>query len=946
MKKLLTLLAAGLIIAPASLTAVACGEELPKGKAAQTAQAIRNKIKDTTATIIAGNPLSTGNNITAGAIKTSLRLRNSLTAAETGYLFLADMQLIPGQAVTVPLTITVQSSITIDIQVIMLSSSDEIANKITNTNINVGPSTPNDPTDPDTIEAIRQGLINANPALTQEDVKNITTTPNNPNLINNGTVTIKIAIKTTSGQVVLKDIQVNKEAKGSTIANIMDQGNKLLVIKPDQSPDLTNAGTIKALQDALLEAYPNQLSQADVQYMTPNPNAPSTASTLTPNLIVDVTFSIDIPGDTPTGVVARVLLSPTNQYIASKITNTDLNITTTVGNTKDSTTSAAIIKALGEANPILKNENNGYALTVIYVNHGTALAPASKVSVRLIIDVKYLQPVNLAVDVTWTPDNQGVVDAITTKLVEVPSDTNPDTSRADTQNAMIQAVIKANPPLVASMANRFSFNEPALPILTVNTPQPQLLTIKEDPQTGGAQTIRIQVVLAPTSTYLKNNVINDVNLSVPPGTNPSTANPQTISALKKALKDDNPALTDFNLAKISFSNVTLSIDNMIQVVALVDTGGVSQNITLNVSLLSTNQEIEQKITNRDFDVVGVTDGRTSNLNTALRLRDALKKANPRLTDIDLQAVVFENTTLVFNTKIDIDLKIDNGVNRRIIISNMKVKWVTSNSDIANKITTTNLQLPIGTDPDTTTPGTITALKTALQTANPALTNNDLNYITFAAVTFKVDEETDVIATINTGQGGAVQKTLKVLVLPTNQDINAKIQNSNDLSLTAGTNPSTGNQNTIDLMKAQLKLNNPLLNTYDLSKITFSVVTLQSDQIVTVDYTINAGAGAGTVINKTADIWLYPSNSDIRSKITTTAVSVPAGTNPNTTSAAAITAIRKALKDANATLSNYDIGKITFSQATLQAGTAVTVNATIDVGVGTAVLLPLQVTLLT
>ena len=81
-----------------------------------------------------------------------------------------------------------------------------------------------------------------------------------------------------------------------------------------------------------------------------------------------------------------------------------------------------------------------------------------------------------------------------------------------------------------------------------------------------------------------------------------------------------------------------------------------------------------------------------------------------------------------------------------------------------------------------------------------------------------------------------------------------------------------------------------------------------------------GSGAATVIscsdNNTSG---QPTANDIASKITNPDLTVPAGTNPDTTNSATINAIKKALQQAN-NLANSDLTKITFASATLQPGT--------------------------
>ena len=62
----------------------------------------------------------------------------------------------------------------------------------------------------------------------------------------------------------------------------------------------------------------------------------------------------------------------------------------------------------------------------------------------------------------------------------------------------------------------------------------------------------------------------------------------------------------------------------------------------------------------------------------------------------------------------------------------------------------DLGVPDTTNPDTTNPATIKAIKTALQTANPTLTTDDLTKIKFDEITLQAAFPTEVTATITVG----------------------------------------------------------------------------------------------------------------------------------------------------------------------------------------------------
>ena len=95
--------------------------------------------------------------------------------------------------------------------------------------------------------------------------------------------------------------------------------------------------------------------------------------------------------------------------------------------------------------------------------------------------------------------------------------------------------------------------------------------------------------------------------------------------------------------------------------------------------------------------------------------------------------------------------------------------------INQEITKVDLTVPAGTNPDTTNKDTITAIKTALKTANPILTDGDLKAITLSDVTLGVGDSTRVEATITVGTGdqaATATKDLYVTLPQTNHQKNS------------------------------------------------------------------------------------------------------------------------------------------------------------------------------
>ncbi len=84
------------------------------------------------------------------------------------------------------------------------------------------------------------------------------------------------------------------------------------------------------------------------------------------------------------------------------------------------------------------------------------------------------------------------------------------------------------------------------------------------------------IPLKPSTKASIKDKINNKEIALPTGTNPSTANPDTIKAIKTALKTNNLKLTDDDLANISVGSTTLDnswLENKVPVVLTIAEGG-------------------------------------------------------------------------------------------------------------------------------------------------------------------------------------------------------------------------------------------------------------------------------------------------------------------------------------------------------------------------------------
>ena len=549
-------------------------------------------------------------------------------------------------------------------------------------------------------------------------------------------------------------------------------------------------------------------------------------------------------------------------------------------------------------------------------------------------------------------NDQAKADAIKDKIKQ--ADLIVENIAAGTQNeATIKAIKTAlqsqNPDLNNKDLAKITFNN-------VNLKNGEAVKVEATITVNKAKaTKELNVTLAQTDQQkadaIKEKIVNDA-LIVPPGINPDTTNAATIIAIKTALQEENQTLTKEDLALIIFSDTALKTGTSVVVTATVTVNEATATKDLNITLAQSDQQkadaIKQKIIVDDITVPIGTNPDTSNTATIEAIKMTLKQANPTLTDDDLMKIEFSTASLRPYTRVAVLATITVGTAK----TTKELELAIAETDqqkadrIKNKIVDVNLDIAVGTDPDTSNTATITAIKTALSGANSDLTTEDLAIISFSDTTLQAGTSVVVKAIITVGTVTA-EKDLNVTLAQSDQQqadaIKAKITND-DLTVPVGTNPDTTISQTVDAIKVVLEADNVALTVDDLNAITFSATTLQAGNSIPVIAIITVGSGmASKDLNVTLAQTDQQKADAIKAKITNANLDIPAGTDPDTSNAATITAIKAALRGLNQTLTADDVQKIMLNSTTLTAGSAVTVTATITAGTATATI-DLNVTL--
>ena len=333
---------------------------------------------------------------------------------------------------------------------------------------------------------------------------------------------------------------------------------------------------------------------------------------------------------------------------------------------------------------------------------------------------------------------------------------------------------------------------------------------------------------------------------------------------------------------------------------------------------------------------------------------ALQKANPskNLTDNDLSHVTYSGM-LIQKTHANITaaITIGTGSKKATATQSLKITWNQTNQQKVNEIsakmavTTFSIQGE-STKADASKPANNPIIDEALKQANPTknLTDNDLSYVTYSG-TLTPGTPATIKATITVGTGAktaTAEVNLSITWNLTDQQkadaIKAKIK-VDKLSLdftdsqTLNTNDNTTSTNIINALK---KANN--LKTVDINAI-----KVVAGQTITSQYALNKFSDInieiivrGVTLNKTLKIHYVSYNDEttaINNKITNLNIDLKAIGNTGAANAdykvsGSNSDLRKAIQNANPTLTEFEKNTFTFETKTISNGGTESITADI------------------
>ena len=263
-----------------------------------------------------------------------------------------------------------------------------------------------------------------------------------------------------------------------------------------------------------------------------------------------------------------------------------------------------------------------------------------------------------------------------------------------------------------------------------NTADPFELTITSTLNSDKA-TLKVYVQYqAPTASDVAAAITN-VNLKLPAGTNASTANPDTITALTNVLKQDNPDLNHKLYAQATFAyNDTMLQPAVSMNVTLTITLNGTASKTLKIILLSGAQSVINKLENTtDLLVPFNANPDVTKPTTTGYLKTVLANANPALTTADLSMLSFSGDDLTKSGFKTIQVTAKDTQDSTTASKNIKAQISnTTAAAFVQNVVNKKITVPSATDPNASNSDTLQAIRDAAAEANPNV--DSINFLAF------------------------------------------------------------------------------------------------------------------------------------------------------------------------------------------------------------------------
>ncbi len=245
--------------------------------------------------------------------------------------------------------------------------------------------------------------------------------------------------------------------------------------------------------------------------------------------------------------------------------------------------------------------------------------------------------------------------------------------------------------------------------------------------------------------------------------------------------------------------------------------------------------------------------------------------------------------------------------------------------VINKVSSSYVDLPTGTDPDLKNPDTIAIIKKQLQLQNETLTSADLQTLSFSSD--KPLTLTNVVSLQVTSSEGTVDTASKKILLAFHVPAASFINEMTNLNITLpnGTDPDFSDPTTVTaLNQAFQKLNPAAPSIADFHPVYTSSETLTPYNVVNVQahFAPTAQDQAETMFK----VATHTSAQAIANKIHVFQFRLQESCNPNVFNPATQKVIKQNLQSNNPSLTALDLGQINFStKSVLKTGTYIKIT---------------------
>ena len=798
-------------------------------------------------------------------------------------------------------------------------SPQQIAKLISDTNLfapsNINPNTKNE----GTIATLKNILQKSNPGITEDYLNFMSFSDETLDTSGQGNPTEVILTITEAGfESTTVNLQVTVLATADQIKKKIDISDPVrtdIGLKSNVQAYTGDTDTINAINAKLKSENPS-LTASDLKTITYQvEDLENDGSEDKTPVLATIT---DDQGITAT-VLLQVWIHPTAKQIAAKITKTTFSLDATFDSSTPAT-STTINKALQVFNPTL----TAYDLENIKYSGTLEANKVASITVHIEDDVLQKDD-SVTLTLTKVSGNQAKAEAIKAQIAKtrltIDPPSNLSTGNATTITLLKQSLQANNPNLENSAMNAISFGVMNLSLqqtnaVTVNITVGKLLN-------QGRASITVYWQLIGESRKIANKITTR-QYYLRAGTNTSTTDPGTITALKAAIKAKN-SLTDAELAMISFAPATLKGDgseNFVDVTAVVSNpslAGDKVNVPLKVAIHPTAAQIAAKIIIIQVDVPGTSDPSVLNTTTKqaiidqVALQNNLNAWDASKIDITKAATLQKNQYVKVQLALSDDAKPTAGSDTL----NITVRLANLADTIKDKISVTNLRIASNANVSTSNSTTIANIKSALQTANPDLTNNDLSYISVEAG-LTLDKTgsavtTAVVLTITAPDQTSETVNTNIIINPTANQFASELD-SISFDVSSDLSASTKDPATQEAIKAAIA-KQANVSPYKEAMITnIATVTLTPNTAVAVSITVEDDQG--TQAQGSITVKRVNSAQVIVDKITKTSFNINPVANSSTTNSDTITKLKAGLQAANSNLTNSDLAKISFAKSFL------------------------------